>query len=100
MIIEGKSFARHRIAMKISTNLEGRDNLLREGKVYQYLGPAGPRCYGVFEDGNGTTALLMDFLGMRVAGFEEGLCPRWVTTCRVFLVVDLIYIHHLGRRYM
>jgi hypothetical protein len=87
MIVEGESISRRRVAMKISITSEGRDHLLREEKVYKYLGPAAPRYYGVFEDGNGTTALLLDFLGTTVADFEEGSCPRLVFTCRMFLVL-------------
>jgi hypothetical protein len=91
MIIEGTSIPRRRIALKISTDTTGGNSLSREGKIYQYLGLAGPQCYGVFEDGNGTTALLLDFLGTRVTGFEEGSCPRYSSLSRSLLLVGLIY---------
>jgi hypothetical protein len=99
MIVEGVSFPSppRRIAMKISTDTEGRDSLEREGMIYEYLGSAGPQCYGVFEDGKGTTALLLDFLGTRVTGFDEGSCPRYPFLWRMRLLTNYITIQQSFR---
>jgi hypothetical protein len=91
MVVEDASLPSppRRIAMKITTDMKASDSLSREGKIYQYLGLAGPKCYGVFEDGTGTTALLLDFLGTRLTGFDKGPCPRYLSLRRTLLLADL-----------
>ena len=76
MIIEGTSLLRRRVVAKMTTSQQGGEKLLEEGEIYRYMarrlgGPVGPRCYGVFSDIDGTTALILDHLGTALNSFEN-----------------------------
>jgi Lipopolysaccharide kinase (Kdo/WaaP) family len=76
MIIEGTAFRQRPVVAKMATTQRGREELLREGDIYRYLaklpdGSFASRCYGVFDDTDGTTALIMDHLGIALKSFDN-----------------------------
>ena len=82
MCIEGPSPMWRRVIAKIAIGEENGQALLNEAKVYQVLvaqnPPVGPHCYGIFQDSDRTTILILDFLGEKLESFSDNTVPRFV----------------------